>query len=534
MGPLIKTVMTRCIHCTRCVRFSEEIAGVDEIGALYRGESTQISTYLEHAAKHELSANVIDLCPVGALTSRPYAFEARPWELKKTLSIDVSDAVGANIRLDSRGREVLRALPRVNDDVNEEWLSDRGRYMVDGLTRRRLDKPWLRRDGKLQAASWAEAFDAIARINPGSSVAVIAGDQVDCETMFAAKKLAGALGSSLLEGRQTGMTYDTSNLAAVNFNSTLAGIEDADAILIVGSQIRDEAPLLNVRLRKAVKKGAKVFIIGPAWEPTYPATFLGDDAAALNDLPADVADVFAKAAKPAIIIGGAGLAKGAREAGLAFAEKFNLVREGWNGFNVVHMAAARMGGLMLGYAQKGGLADLVAAKPKLVISLGADEVDWTQFAGSMIVHIGHHGDKAAHAADVILPGAAYSEKDGTYVNTEGRVQYAEKAVFAPGDAREDWSILRAMADALKVSVGFDSFDQLRGSMIAEVPALGAEGLADYGALPAAPAGAKAEGVIAGYPIKDRYLTNAICRASPTLQRCSAELLHGESFAEAAE
>ncbi|QCI93004.1 NADH-quinone oxidoreductase subunit NuoG [Novosphingobium sp. EMRT-2] len=534
MGPLIKTVMTRCIHCTRCVRFSEEVAGVDEIGALYRGESTQISTYLEHAAKHELSANVIDLCPVGALTSRPYAFEARPWELKKTLSIDVSDAVGANIRLDSRGREVLRALPRVNDDVNEEWLSDRGRYMVDGLTRRRLDKPWLRRDGKLQAASWAEAFDAIARINPGSSVAVIAGDQVDCETMFAAKKLAGALGSSLLEGRQTGMAYDTSNLAAVNFNSTLAGIEDADAILIVGSQIRDEAPLLNVRLRKAVKKGAKVFIIGPAWEPTYPATFLGDDAAALNALPADVADVFAKAAKPAIIIGAAGIVKGAREAGLAFAEKFNLVREGWNGFNVVHMAAARMGGLMLGYAQKGGLADIVAAKPKLVISLGADEVDWTQFAGSMIVHIGHHGDKAAHAADVILPGAAYSEKDGTYVNTEGRVQYAEKAVFAPGDAREDWSVLRAMADALKVSVGFDSFDELRIAMIADVPALGAEGLADYGALPAAPAGAKAEGVIAGYPIKDRYLTNAICRASPTLQRCSAELLHGESFAEAAE
>jgi NADH-quinone oxidoreductase subunit G len=534
MGPLIKTVMTRCIHCTRCVRFSEEIAGVDEIGALYRGESTQISTYLEHAAKHELSANVIDLCPVGALTSRPYAFEARPWELKKTLSIDVSDAVGANIRLDSRGREVLRALPRVNDDVNEEWLSDRGRYMVDGLTRRRLDKPWLRRDGKLQAASWAEAFDAIARINPGSSVAVIAGDQVDCETMFAAKKLAGALGSSLLEGRQTGMAYDTSSLAAVNFNSTLAGIEDADAILIVGSQIRDEAPLLNVRLRKAVKKGAKVFIIGPAWEPTYPATFLGDDAAMLNALPADVADVFAKAAKPAIIIGAAGIVKGAREAGLAFAEKFNLVREGWNGFNVVHMAAARMGGLMLGYAQKGGLADIVAAKPKLVISLGADEVDWTQFAGSMIVHIGHHGDKAAHAADVILPGAAYSEKDGTYVNTEGRVQYAEKAVFAPGDAREDWSILRAMADALKASVGFDSFDELRIAMIADVPALGAEGLADYGALPAAPAGAKAEGVIAGYPIKDRYLTNAICRASPTLQRCSAELLHGESFAEAAE
>lgn len=534
MGPLIKTTMTRCIHCTRCVRFSEEVAGVDEIGALYRGETMQISTYLEKAAAHELSANVIDLCPVGALTSRPYAFEARPWELKKTLSIDVSDAIGSNIRLDSRGREVLRILPRVNDDVNEEWLSDRGRYMVDGLTRRRLDKPWLRRDGKRVAATWAEAFEAVARINPGSSVAVIAGDLVDCETMFAAKKLAGALGSTLLEGRQTGLAYDTSNLAAVNFNSTLAGIEDADAVLIVGSMIRDEAPLLNTRLRKAVKKGAKVFVVGPQWDPTYPATFLGDDLAVLGNLPADVSDAFGAAQKPAIILGGAALGKGALGAGLAFAEQFNLVREGWNGFNVVHMAASRMGGLMLGYAQTGGIADLVAAKPKMVISLGADEVDFTKFADSMIVHIGHHGDKAAHAADVILPAAAFSEKDGTYVNTEGRVQYAEKAVFAPGDAREDWTILRAMADALGVSVGFDSFDQLRAAMVAEVPALGVEGLADYGALPAAHAGAQAEGVIAGYPIKDRYLTNAIARSSPTLQRCSAELLHGESFAEAAE
>ncbi len=534
MGPLIKTTMTRCIHCTRCVRFSEEVAGVDEIGAFYRGETMQISTYLEKAAAHELSANVIDLCPVGALTSRPYAFEARPWELKKTLSIDVSDAIGSNIRLDSRGREVMRILPRVNDDVNEEWLSDRARYMVDGLTRRRLDKPWLRRDGKLVAATWAEAFEAVAKINPGASVAVVAGDLVDCETMFAAKKLAGALGSTLLEGRQTGLAYDTSNMAAVNFNSTLSGIEDADAVLIVGSMIRDEAPLLNTRLRKAVKKGAKVFIVGPQWDPTYSATFISDDVGVLGNLPEAVTEAFGKAERPAIIVGGAGLAKGGLEAGLAFAGKFNLVREGWNGFNVIHMAASRMGGLMLGYAQAGGIADLVAAKPKMVISLGADEVDFTKFADSMIVHIGHHGDKAAHAADVILPAAAFSEKDGTYVNTEGRVQYAEKAVFAPGDAREDWTILRAMADALGVSVGFDSFEQLRAAMVAEVPALGVEGLADYGSLPAAPAGANAEGVIAGYPIKDRYLTNAIARSSPTLQRCSAELLHGENFAEAAE
>jgi NADH-quinone oxidoreductase subunit G len=533
MGPLIKTVMTRCIHCTRCVRFSEEVAGVDEIGALYRGEGMQIATYLEQAARHELSANVIDLCPVGALTSRPYAFEARPWELKKTLGIDVSDAIGANIRIDSRGREVLRILPRMNDDVNEEWLADRARYLVDGLTRRRLDTPWLRVDGKMQAVSWADALAAVGKVHPGSAVAVIAGDMVDCETMFAAKKLANALGSTLLEGRQTGLAYDTTNLAAVAFNSTLAGIESADAILIYGSHVRDEAPLLNPRLRKAAKAGAKVYLIGPAWETTYAATHLGDDASAIDALPEAVASVFANAARPAIIIGGGALAKGGLGAGLGFAARFNLVRDGWNGFNVLHFAAARMGGLMLGYAQKGGIGDIAAAAPKLVISLGADEVDWSKFAQSLIVHIGHHGDKAAHAADVILPAAAFSEKDGTYVNTEGRVQFSEKAVFAPGDAREDWTILRALADALGVAVGFDSFDELRAAMIAEVPALGVEGLADYGAIPTVTDHAPASGVI-GYAVKDRYLTNAIGRASPTLQRCSAELIHGDIQAEAAE
>ncbi|HCJ44432.1 MAG TPA: NADH-quinone oxidoreductase subunit G, partial [Erythrobacter sp.] len=311
MGPLIKTVMTRCIHCTRCVRFSEEIAGVDEIGALYRGEDMQITTYLEQAAEHELSANVIDLCPVGALTSRPYAFEARPWELKKTLSIDVSDAVGSNIRLDSRGREVMRALPRINDDVNEEWISDKTRYQVDGLSKRRLDKVFMRKRGKLQPASWDEAFKAIAKAKPGNSIAAIAGDMVDCETMFAAKTLLKACGSSLIEGRQTGMDYDVSNLAAVNFNSTFAGIETADAILIVGSHIRWEAPLVNVRIRKAVKRGARVFVVGPQWDTTYPAQFLGEDLAVLGELPKEVVDAFAGAERPAIIMGGAALAKGA-------------------------------------------------------------------------------------------------------------------------------------------------------------------------------------------------------------------------------
>ncbi|HKX80493.1 MAG TPA: NADH-quinone oxidoreductase subunit NuoG [Novosphingobium sp.] len=541
MGPLIKTVMTRCIHCTRCVRFSEEVAGVDEIGALYRGEQMQITTYLERAARHEMSANVIDLCPVGALTSRPYAFEARPWELKKTLSIDVSDACGANIRVDSRGREVLRVLPRINDDVNEEWISDKARYQVDGLTRRRLDRPWIRRangpdKGKLVPATWNEAFAAVAGAAPGSSIAAIAGDLVDCETMFAAKKLLAAQGSTLLEGRQTGMDYDTSSLAAVNFNTTFAGVETADAILIVGSNVRVEAPLVNVRLRKAAKRGAKIFLIGPEWETTFGGEFLGPARSLLGNLPAHVGDAMASAKRPAVILGGAGLAGGGLEAALALAGTWKLVREledgtAWNGFNVLHMAASRMGGLMLGYAQKGGIADIASASPRVLLSLGADEVDYGKFAQSFVVYIGHHGDKGAHAADVILPGSAYTEKAGTYVNTEGRVQFAEKAVFAPGDAREDWTVLRALADALEADVGFDSFDQLRAAMIAEVPALGVEGLADYGAL--SPGGGSASGEIA-YPIKDFYQTNPIARASETMQRCSTELLHGEELLEAAE
>jgi len=536
MGPLIKTIMTRCIHCTRCVRFSEEIAGVDEIGALYRGEDMQITTYLEQAAAHELSANVIDLCPVGALTSRPYAFEARPWELKRTLSIDVSDAVGANISLHSKGREVMRALPRINDDVNEEWLSDKGRYQVDGLGKRRLDKVFVRREGKLSASNWSEAFETIAtRLGADtSSIAAVAGDLVDCETMFAAKALVNSCGSTKLEARQTGMTYDVSNLAAVNFNSTLAGIETADCILIVGSHIRWEAALVNARLRKAAKRGAKVYIIGPSWETTYPATFLGEDLKVLNRIPKELGDAMKAAERPAVILGGAALAKDALGAALKLVDKFGLVKDGWNGFNVLHMSAARMGSLMLDFAVPGGMAELASAKPKVLLSLGADEMDYEPFADSLKVYIGHHGDKGAHNADIILPGASYAEKDGTYVNTEGRVQFAEKAVFAPGDAREDWTILRALADALGVTVGFDSFGALQANMISAVPALGEEGLADYGPLPKADSKAKAEGAITAYPVKDFYLTNPIARASAVMQQCSAELLHGADMKEAAE
>jgi NADH-quinone oxidoreductase subunit G len=506
---------------------------VEEIGAIYRGENMQITSYLEQAVTSELSGNVVDLCPVGALTSKPYAFEARPWELKKTLAIDVMDAVGTNIRIDSRGRGVLRALPRINEDVNEEWAHDKTRHAVDGLSFRRLDKPYVRKDGKLVEATWDEAFDAIAVAakGAGDKVAAIHGDLLDCETIFAARKLVQAFGSNLMEGRQTGMDYDVSSLGAVNFNTTIAGTEDADVILLVGTNLRWEAPLVNTRVRKAIKRGAKVFAIGPEVDLTYKATWLGNDLGLLGKLPKAAADAFKDAARPMMIVGGAALKNG-HGAALALAKKLKLVREGWNGFNVLHFSAARMGGLMLGFAMKGGIADIVAAGPKLTFFLGADEVDFARFANGFNVYIGHHGDKGAHAADVILPGASYAEKAGTYVNLEGRVQRGDKAVFAPGDAREDWTILRALSDKLGKTLPFDTFDQLRAAMFAEVPALGEEGLASFDWNPPA-LDAKGSGEVA-YPIADFYLTNAICRASPTMQRCSAELIHGQDFAEAAE
>jgi NADH-quinone oxidoreductase subunit G len=537
MGPIVKTVMTRCIQCTRCIRFAEEVAGIEEIGAVGRGENMQITSYLERAVTSELSGNVVDLCPVGALTSKPYAFEARPWELKKTPSIDVMDAVGTNIRLDARGRQVLRALPRINEDVNEEWASDKTRHAVDGLMHGRLDKPYVRKGGKLVEASWAEAFAAIKAVWTGEA-AVIAGDQVDCETMFAARELAGA---KMLEGRQTGLAYDTSSLSAVNFNTGIANIENADVILLVGSDLRREAPLVNTRLQKAVRrKGAKVFAIGPVTDLTYHVTWLGDDLSALAKPPKALADALKSAERPAIIVGGGALRyEGVHGAALAFAKKYKLFpstgsgRTEWNGFNVLHFAAARMGGLMLGYAYDGGIKALAKKKPKLALFLGSDEADYGLFAGTFKVYVGHHGDAGAKAADVILPGAAYTEKSGTYVNLEGRVQRGERAVFPPGDAREDWSIFRALSEVLGAKLPFDTLDQLRAEMAKAVPALGVEGLADYGWSEPKLAVATS-GKIMDYPIKDFYLTNAICRASPTMQRCSSELVYGEQMLEAAE
>ena len=362
--------------------------------------------------------------------------------------------------------------------------------------------------------------------------AVLAGDQVDCETMFAARELAGA---AMLEGRQTGLAYDTSSLSAVNFNTTIAGIENADVILLVGSDLRREAALVNTRVQKAVrKKGAKVFAIGPVTDLTYKVEWLGDDLSALTKAPKALADALKAAERPAIIVGGGALRyEGVHGAALAFAKKYKLVRDGWNGFNVLHFAAARMGGLMLGYAYEGGIKALAAKAPKLAFFLGADEVDYSLFAKTFKVYVGHHGDQGARHADVILPGAAYSEKSGTYVNLEGRVQRGERAVFPPGDAREDWAIFRALSDVLGKRLPFDSLDALRAEMAKAAPALGVEGLANYG-WSEPKLSATVSGKIADYPVKDFYLTNAICRASETMQRCSAELVHGEEFLEAAE
>ena len=534
MGPVIKTSMTRCIQCTRCIRFSEEVAGVPELGMLYRGEDSQITSYLERAVTTELSGNLADICPVGALLQKPIIFEMRPWELRRVPGIDVMDAVGSNIRLDVRQRQVMRILPRVNEDVNEEWIHDKTRHHVDALVRNRLDRPWVREKGKLREASWSEALEVFAKRlrKAGAKVAAIAGDLLDAETMYAAKKLLEGRGSGLLEGRQTGLAYDTSNLAAVAFNTGIANIEHADAVLLIGSNPRWEAPLVNTRLRKVARKGGRIFAIGPEVDLGMKVAWLGNDLALLGRLPKEVGDAFAAAERPAVIVGPGALAANALGAALALVEPLGLIRDGWNGFNVIHTAASRMAGLVLGYARPGGIADIEAAAPELVLLLGADEVTADRFKGAFKVYIGHHGDAGAKQADLVLPAAAYAEKHGTWVNLEGRVQRGEKAVFPPGEAREDWAILRAVSELAGKKLPFDSFAELRDRMVKEHPELGRDGLID---LPWSPPklSAKAEGSVV-YPIGDFYLTNAICRASPTMRRCSEELLHGVAFQEAAE
>ena len=553
MGPLIKTVMTRCIQCTRCVRFISEVAGQSEIGLISRGEDVEITTYLEQAVTSELSANVIDLCPVGALTSKPYAFNARPWELKKTESVDVMDALGSAIRVDARANEVMRVLPRNNDDVNEEWISDKTRYACDGLMRQRLDRPYVRIGGKLKPATWGEAFAAVAakvKAAKPERVGVIAGDLQDAESMKAALDLFGGLGAVSLDCRQDGAKIGEGARESWLFNLTVAGLDACDALLLIGSNPRVESPVLNARIRKNwVSRDLKVGLVGERVDLTYDYAHLGAGAASLEAM-ASGKDAFAKvlgeAKKPAIIVGAGALSREDGAAILALAAqigaKAGVVAEDWNGFSVLHTAASRVGGLDMGFIPKaGGLAaPAMVAKGALdvLVLLGADEIDLSA-TDAFVVYIGTHGDVGAHRADVILPGAAYTEKDGLYVNTEGRVQMGERAVFPKGDAKEDWSILRALSEHLGAKLPYDSLDQLRAKLFADHPTFGQIDHAP-GSMPVAldlkAVGAKGEtsDTPLASPIKDFYFTNPIARASVTMAECSASVAAARGKLIAAE
>jgi NADH-quinone oxidoreductase subunit G len=536
-GPLVETHMNRCIHCTRCIRFLTEIAGVQELGATGRGEDMEITTYIERALDSELSANIIDLCPVGALTSKPYAFVARPWELEKTESVDVTDAVGSNIRVDSRGPQVLRVLPRIHEDVNEEWISDKTRYAIDGLVRRRLDRPYIGRERKREA-DWREALELITerlKMVPGERIASITGDLCDAEAMFALKELLTGLGATSLDCRQDGAKLDAECRGGYLFNTTIAGIERADACLLVGTNPRWEAPLVNSRLRKRYFQGGfRIAAIGAALDLTFAVEMLGNDGAVLNALAAGAhpwATVLRDAKNPMILVGQGALARpdGARVLGAArsIAEGCGLVRADWNGFNVLHRAAARVGALDLGFVPgpggrdvEGILAGCRSGDIEVLYLLGADEIDTGDLGAAFVIYQGHHGDRSARRADVVLPGAAYTEKDGTYVNTEGRVQQARRAVFPPGEAREDWTILRALSGGLGRPLPFDSLRDLRRRMWDAHPILAETDLVTRGEWAAfGEPGPVAAGPFR-YPIEDFYRTDPISRASETMARCS--------------
>ncbi len=549
IGPLVKTIMNRCIHCTRCVRFTTEVAGISELGLIGRGEDAEITTYLEQAMTSELQGNVVDLCPVGALTSKPFAFTARPWELNKTESIDVMDALGSAIRVDTRGREVMRVLPRVNEDINEEWISDKTRYIWDGLKTQRLDRPYVRKDGRLQAATWAEAFGAIKAAvagKTGDRIGAIAGDLASVEEIYALRELMTSLGSPNIDCRQDGTALHPSfGRASYVFNPTIAGIEQADALLIIGANPRIEAAVLNARIRKRWRMGGfPIALIGERSDLRYDYEYLGAGPETLAELVDGKGSFFAtlkQAKNPLIIIGQGALTRADGLAVLGNVAKLagavGAVTAEWNGLAVLHTAAARVGGLDLGFvpAEGGKAAAEMLTETEVLFLLGADEMDFSKKT-AFTVYIGSHGDNAAHVADVILPGAAYTEKSGTWVNTEGRVQMGNRAGFAPGEAREDWAILRALSDVLGKKLPFDSLAQLRARLYAQHPhfadinEIAASEGGDLGAL--AKKGGKMATSGFASPVKDFYLTNPVARASAVMAECSA--LARNNFKAAAE
>ena len=539
LGPLVNTHMNRCIQCTRCVRFTTEVAGIEEMGATGRGEDMEITTYLNKAISSELQGNIIDLCPVGALVSAPYEFKARPWELRKTETIDAMDALGSNIRVDARGREVMRILPRTHEDVNEEWISDKTRFVWDGLKSQRLDRPYVREFGKLRAATWPEAFLRVAQKMKAAKpdrVGIILGDLVGAEEAFSVRQLAEQLSIKNIDCRQDGSPLgERGGRAGYIFNSGIAAIEEADAILLIGTNPRLEAPVLNARIRKRVLKGGcTIGVIGEKADLTYNYTYLGAGPDSLAKLAEHAP---AKAQKPMFIIGQGALARPDGAAVLAAACKaataVGVIKDGWNGFNVLHTAAGRVGALDVCAlpAKDGGRTTremLAAAKLgelDVLILIGADEIDTSILGSAFVIYMGTHGDAGAHRADVILAGAAYTEKQVTYVNTEGRPQMTQRASYPPGDAREDWAILRALSDQLGSTLPWNTLDELRKAMYRIAPQLmrldrrAAADVAELADL------ARAEGAMSSEPFRspvtDFYMTNPIARASKTMAECSA-------------
>lgn len=546
IGPLIKTIMTRCIHCTRCVRFTTEVCGVADMGLIGRGEDAEITTYLEAALSSEMQGNVADLCPVGALTHKPYEFNARPWELIKTESVDVMDALGSAVRVDTRGKEVMRIMPRLNEAVNEEWISDKARYIWDGLKTQRLDRPYARKNGKLQPVSWGEAFQIIAdkvKTANAGKVGALAGQLSGVEEMFALKSLMEKLGVANIDSRYPGSPLDPSKgRGSYIFNSTVQGIEDADAILLIGTNPRVEAPVLNARIRKRWTRGdVQIGLIGENADLTYPVTYLGAGPETLAKL-ADHAP--ANAERPMFIIGQGALNRpdGAAvlQAAAKAAKAIGVIKDGWNGFNILHTEAAQVGALDIGFVPgedgKSTGDMLEEGAMDVLFLLGVDEVDVPE--GTFVVYQGTHGDRGAHRADVILPAATYTEKSVIYVNTEGRVQMTDRAAFPPGDAREDWAILRALSAVLGQTLEFDSLAELRGKLFEAYPHFASINAIEPGTARDVDALGKGRAAkmdnksgFAG-AVQDFYLTNPIARASSVMAECSA--LARSRVAEAAE
>lgn len=514
LGPLVKTEMTRCISCTRCVRFITEVAGIPEMGQTGRGEDSEITSYLGQTLESELQGNIVDLCPVGALTSKPYAFTARPWELTKTESIDVMDALGSNIRIDTKGREVMRILPRNHDGVNEEWLSDKSRYVWDGLRRQRLDKPYIRENGKLRPASWAEALGLAAqKMNGAAKLAGLIGDLAPTEAAFSLKHLVEGMGG-VVECRTDGAKLPAGNRAAYVGTASIEEIDTARAILLIGTNPRTEAPVLNARIRKAWTRGAKVSLIGQPVDLTYDYAHLGTDRAALAAQIGAKHDS-AEGVDSLVIVGQGALREADGAAVLAHA--MQIAAESGSGLLILHSAAGRVGAMDVGAVTEGGLTAAVDGAD-VIYNLGADEVDIAP--GAFVIYQGSHGDRGAHRADLILPGAAWTEEQGLFVNTEGRPQLALRAGFPPGEAKENWAILRALSAELGKTQGWNTLAELRRELVAAVPHLAMidEVPENTGeALPLGPLG-KADFVLA---VSDHFLTNPITRASSLMAELSA-------------